>query len=162
MRAESREDRVTWVEALQAVKELFPRMSNSELIAPVEKADVSTDKLRQRLLEEGVNEDAIQDIEHIMKTEFYVLYNQLVVLKQRQVLLLDTLRHLEVYTANKKFFFFFFFQFLFLCLELCFLGEFTGLALLVGKDILLGSEHIFFFPFYTEVFFRKNNKCKKA
>lgn len=111
MRAESREDRVTWVEALQAVKELFPRMSNSELIAPVEKADVSTDKLRQRLLEEGVNEDAIQDIEHIMKTEFYVLYNQLVVLKQRQVLLLDTLRHLEVYTANKKFFFFFFSNF---------------------------------------------------
>ncbi|XP_044508728.1 oxysterol-binding protein-related protein 1C-like isoform X2 [Mangifera indica] len=95
LRAEGREDRVTWVEALQAVKELFPRMSNSELIAPVEKADVSTDKLRQRLLEEGVNEDAIQDIEHIMKTEFSVLYNQLVVLKQRQVLLLDTLRHLE-------------------------------------------------------------------
>lgn len=111
LRAESREDRVTWVEALQAVKELFPRMSNSELIAPVEKADVSTDKLRQRLLEEGVNEDAIQDIEHIMKTEFYVLYNQLVVLKQRQVLLLDTLRHLEVYTANKKIFFFFFSNF---------------------------------------------------
>ncbi|XP_031256645.1 oxysterol-binding protein-related protein 1C-like isoform X1 [Pistacia vera] len=95
LRAANREDRVTWMEALQAVKELFPRISNSELMAPVEKADVSTDKLRQRLLEEGVSEDAIQDTEHIMKTEFSALHNRLVVLKQRQVLLLDTLRHLE-------------------------------------------------------------------
>nr|XP_010916543.1 oxysterol-binding protein-related protein 1C isoform X4 [Elaeis guineensis] len=95
LRAETTEDRAAWMEALQAVKEMFPRMSNSELMAPLENVSVSTEKLRQRLQEEGVSEAAIHDSEHIMRTEFAVLQNQLVVLKQKQSLLLDTLRQLE-------------------------------------------------------------------
>lgn len=85
-----------WVEALQAVKEMFPRISNSELMAPVDNFVVSTEKLRQRLLEEGVSEAAIQDCEQIMRSEFAALQTQLMLLKQKQVMLIDTLRQLEV------------------------------------------------------------------
>ncbi|KAJ4906080.1 Oxysterol-binding protein-related protein 1C [Raphanus sativus] len=95
LRAETREDRATWVEALQAVKDMFPRMSNSELMAPTNNLAMSTEKLRQRLVDEGVSELAIQDCEQIMRSEFSALHSQLVLLKQKQWLLIDTLRQLE-------------------------------------------------------------------
>ncbi|XP_023548282.1 oxysterol-binding protein-related protein 1C-like [Cucurbita pepo subsp. pepo] len=95
LRAETCDDRLAWMDALQAVKELFPRMSNSELMAPKDFLSVSTDRIRKRLLEEGVNETAIQDTENIMKSEFAALQNQLLLLKQKQWQLIDTLRHLE-------------------------------------------------------------------
>lgn len=83
------------MEALQAVKEMFPRVSNSELVAPVNFV-VSTDKLRQRLLQEGHNEAAIQDSKQIMRNEFAAMQEHLMTLKQRQMPLIDELRHLEV------------------------------------------------------------------
>ncbi|KAL6512070.1 Oxysterol-binding protein-related protein 1C [Orobanche gracilis] len=95
LRAESREDRLTWMEALQTVKDMFPRMSNSELMAPVDYLAISTEKLRQRLLEEGLSEAAVQESEQIMRNEFASLQNQLMVLKQKHWLLMDTLRQLE-------------------------------------------------------------------
>lgn len=85
------------MEALQAVKDMFPRISNSELMAPIEDIVVSTEKLRQRLLEEGLSEDAIQDSEQIMRNEFASMQNQLMLFKQKHWLLMDTLRHLEVH-----------------------------------------------------------------
>ncbi|KAL3839974.1 hypothetical protein ACJIZ3_024565 [Penstemon smallii] len=95
LRAESRDDRTAWMEALQAVKDMFPRLSNSELMAPVDSVVVSTERLRERLLEEGVSEAAIRESEQIMRNEFASLQNQLMVLKQKHWLLLDTLRQLE-------------------------------------------------------------------
>ncbi|XP_024963488.1 oxysterol-binding protein-related protein 1C-like isoform X2 [Cynara cardunculus var. scolymus] len=95
LRADTRDDRIAWMEALQAVKGMFPRMSNNELMAPVGGISVSTEKLRQRLLEEGVSEAAIQDSEHIMRSEFSAMQDQLVLLKQKHLLLMDTLRMLE-------------------------------------------------------------------
>uniref|UniRef100_A0A803M599 PH domain-containing protein n=1 Tax=Chenopodium quinoa TaxID=63459 RepID=A0A803M599_CHEQI len=95
LRAETREDRMTWVDALQAVKDMFPRMSNSELMAPIDNVALSTEKLRQRLQQEGVSEAVIQDSEQIMRAEFAGMQNQLVLLKQKQWMLIDTLRHLE-------------------------------------------------------------------
>ncbi|KAL6522205.1 Oxysterol-binding protein-related protein 1C [Orobanche minor] len=95
LRAESREDRMAWVEALQAVKDMYPRMSNSELIAPVDSVAVSTERLRQRLLEEGLSEDAIQDSEQIMRIEFASLQTQLMILRHKYRHLMDTLRQLE-------------------------------------------------------------------
>ncbi|TKY56202.1 Oxysterol-binding protein-related protein 1C [Spatholobus suberectus] len=95
LRAETREDRVAWMEALQAVKDMFPRISNSELMAPVDNVAVSTEKLRRRLVEEGVSEAALQDSEQIMRNEYAALQNQLLLLKQKQVTLIDTLRQLE-------------------------------------------------------------------
>ncbi|KAI7739418.1 hypothetical protein M8C21_010761 [Ambrosia artemisiifolia] len=95
LRADTREDRIAWMEALQAVKGMFPRMSNSELMASISGITVTTEKLRQRLLEEGVSEAAIQDSENIMRSEFSALQDQLVLLKQKHLLLMDTLRMLE-------------------------------------------------------------------
>ncbi|GLT84999.1 hypothetical protein SLE2022_032020 [Rubroshorea leprosula] len=95
LRAETREDRAAWMESLQAVKNMFPRMSNGELMAPIENVTVSTEKLRQRLLEEGVSEAAIQDSEQIMRTEFAALQKKLMLLMQKELLLKETLRHLE-------------------------------------------------------------------
>ncbi|CAN4121067.1 unnamed protein product [Withania somnifera] len=95
LRAETREDRIAWMEALQAVKDMFPRMSNGELMAPVDNVAVSTEKLRQQLLKEGMSEAAIQDSELIMRNEFASLQNQLMLLKQKHRMLMDTLRQLE-------------------------------------------------------------------
>ncbi|XP_071731352.1 oxysterol-binding protein-related protein 1C-like [Rutidosis leptorrhynchoides] len=95
LRADSRDDLLAWMEALQAVKGMFPRMSNGELMAPVGGVTVSTEKLRQRLLEEGVSEAAIQDSEQIMRSEFSAMQDQLVLLKQKHLLLRETLRMLE-------------------------------------------------------------------
>lgn len=53
---------------------------------------ISTKKLRQRLQEELVSKAAIQDSENIMRIQFAALQNQLVLLKQKQSLLLNTLR----------------------------------------------------------------------
>ncbi|KAK9134930.1 hypothetical protein Syun_014260 [Stephania yunnanensis] len=95
LRAETREDRAAWVESLQRVKDMFPRISNSDLMGPVDDYVVSTVKLRMRLLDEGVNERAVQEAEEIMRTEFSSFQNQLVLLKQKQMILVDTLRQLE-------------------------------------------------------------------
>lgn len=95
LRADTRDDRIAWMEALQAVKGMFPRISNSELMAPIGGITVSTEKLRQRLLEEGVSESTIQDSENIMRSEFSAMHDQLVLLKQKHLLLMDTLRMLE-------------------------------------------------------------------
>ncbi|XP_044979895.1 oxysterol-binding protein-related protein 1C-like isoform X1 [Hordeum vulgare subsp. vulgare] len=98
LRAETREDRAAWLEALRATKEMFPRMSTSEMVGPGDTAAaaaVSTERLRKLLLQEGVSEAAIADSERIVREEFEALHKQLVLLKQKQALLLDTLRHLE-------------------------------------------------------------------
>ncbi|KAG7642667.1 Oxysterol-binding protein [Arabidopsis suecica] len=95
LRAETREDREAWIEALQAVKDMFPRMSNCELMAPTNNLDISIEKLRLRLVEEGVSESAIQDCEKITRSEFSAIQSQLLLLKQKQWLLIDTLRQLE-------------------------------------------------------------------
>lgn len=102
LRAETRDDRMAWMDALQAVKDMFPRLSNSELMAPVDNVVVSTEKLRQRLLEESLSEAAIQDSEQIVRSEFAVLQSQLMVLKQKHWLLLDTLRQLEVHVMISR------------------------------------------------------------
>ncbi|XWS21585.1 hypothetical protein CRYUN_Cryun30bG0066900 [Craigia yunnanensis] len=95
LRVETQDDRVAWMETLRAVKDMLPRMSNSELMAPMDNVVVSTEKLRQRLVQEGISESAVQDSEQVMRTEFAALQNQLVLLKQKQWLLIDTLRQLE-------------------------------------------------------------------
>ncbi|KAK8965917.1 Oxysterol-binding protein-related protein 1C [Platanthera guangdongensis] len=106
LRAETREDRTAWMEALQAVKEMFPRISNSELMAPVDNFVVSTEKLRLRLQEEGVSEAAILDSEQIVRCEFSGLQRQLAIFKQKQYLLIETLRQLEhhnvIYRISEK------------------------------------------------------------
>lgn len=62
----------------------------------LEELTVSTEKLRCRLLQEGVNEDIVKDCESIVQSEFSELQNQFLALQRKHVLLLDTLRQLEV------------------------------------------------------------------
>ena len=73
-------------------------MSTSEMVGPGDTAAaaaVSTERLKKRLQQEGVSDAAIADSERIVREEFEALHKQLVLLKQKQALLLDTLRHLE-------------------------------------------------------------------
>lgn len=92
---ESREDRAAWVEALLASKDLFPRILTRSHLAPIEDIQISTENLRHRLLQEGLDEEAVKDCEQIMLSEFFELQNQLNILQQKQFYLMDTLRQLE-------------------------------------------------------------------
>lgn len=80
-----------WMEALKTVKQMFPRMSNKELMNSISSVTVSTEKLRTRLLKEGVNEEIVQDAERIMKSEFLEMENQLVHVRRKLRLLIDKL-----------------------------------------------------------------------
>lgn len=95
LRCISREDRSAWIEALQAAKDLFPRVLTSSDFAPSEDIVVSTEKLRLRLVQEGVGEVVIKDCESIMLSELSELQNQLKALHWKHIILLDTLRQLE-------------------------------------------------------------------
>ncbi|KAK7410947.1 hypothetical protein VNO78_02195 [Psophocarpus tetragonolobus] len=94
LRAESREDRATWVKAMTAVKDMNPRLSNAAT-EPISTVLISTEKLRNRLLLEGLTDTAVKECEEIMRSEFCHLQNHILLLKQKHMLLMDTLRHLE-------------------------------------------------------------------
>lgn len=66
-------------------------MSNEELMASTTNVSVSTDKLRQRLMKEEVNETTIKDCEDIMKNNFVQLHDEVMLLKQYQYHLVDSL-----------------------------------------------------------------------
>lgn len=76
---------------------MYPRLpTTAEIMSPTMSVVISTDKLRQRLLQEGVSEVAIRESEDIMRAELYELHKYIIALNQKQLLLIDTLRHLEV------------------------------------------------------------------
>ncbi|CAL0319769.1 unnamed protein product [Lupinus luteus] len=77
LRAESGEDRTTWLGAMLAVKDMYPRLPNSEIMAPVVSVVISTDKLKQRLLQEGLSETAIKESEDIMRAELSTLHKHI-------------------------------------------------------------------------------------
>ncbi|KAK6922319.1 Oxysterol-binding protein [Dillenia turbinata] len=83
LRCVTREDRTAWIEALQAAKDLFPRVLSSNDFAPSEKFVVSTEKLRLRLLQEGIGDGVIKDCEAIMLAELSELQNQLTALQRK-------------------------------------------------------------------------------
>lgn len=96
LRAETRDDRAVWLDSLQAAKDLFPKVPlANDLILPFEEITISTDKLRSRLLEEGLSSDVVNDCERIMLDEFMVLQSQIKALQQKGFSLIERLRHLE-------------------------------------------------------------------
>ncbi|KAJ4766240.1 Oxysterol-binding protein-related protein 1D [Rhynchospora pubera] len=95
LRCESREDRNLWVEALVSAKDQFPRVLTNTDLGPTMEIVVSTDKLRARLLQEGLSEVVVKECESIMSSEVSDLQNQLQSLHQKHVILLDKLRQLE-------------------------------------------------------------------
>ncbi|KAL3835632.1 hypothetical protein ACJIZ3_010368 [Penstemon smallii] len=95
LRCQSREDRASWIEALLVAKDKFPRLLTSNDLAPSDEFVVSTEKLRCRLMQEGINETVVKDCESIMLSEVAEMQNQLKTLQLKHILLLDTLRRLE-------------------------------------------------------------------
>ncbi|XP_076957778.1 oxysterol-binding protein-related protein 1C-like [Bidens hawaiensis] len=90
LRANNQEDQKEWMEALKTAKQMFPRMSNRELINTMStEITVSTELLRARLLKEGVNEEIVQDAEKIMMSEFSDMQSQLAVLRKKLRILID-------------------------------------------------------------------------
>lgn len=95
LRCDSREDRSSWIEALLLAKDLFPRFPTSNDFSTTADVAISTEKLRTRLLEEGLDETVIKECESIVLCETSELLNQLRCLQQKHVVLLDALRQLE-------------------------------------------------------------------
>lgn len=95
LRCPTREDRISWIEALMVAKDQFPRMLSSSDFATSEEFVVTTEKLRSRLLLEGVGEAVVKDCESIMLNEITELQNRLKALQVKHIMLLDRLRQLE-------------------------------------------------------------------
>ncbi|XP_020571413.1 oxysterol-binding protein-related protein 1D isoform X2 [Phalaenopsis equestris] len=95
LRCDSREDRSLWIEALHLAMDMFPRFPTKNDFASTVDVAISTEKLRTRLLEEGLDESVIKECESIVVCETSELLNQLRCLQHKHVVLLDALRQLE-------------------------------------------------------------------
>ncbi|CAI9093319.1 OLC1v1028792C2 [Oldenlandia corymbosa var. corymbosa] len=95
LRCSSREDRMAWIEALMSAKDRFPRMLSSTDLAPSQEFVASTEKLRARLLQDGIAEAVVKDCESIMLHDITELQSQLKALQLKHIMLLDRLRQLE-------------------------------------------------------------------
>ncbi|XP_072981711.1 oxysterol-binding protein-related protein 1D [Typha angustifolia] len=95
LRCNSREDRSAWIEALLSAKDHFPRALTANDFAAALEITVSAEKLRGRLLQEGLSEAVVKECESIMLSEMSELQNQLKSLRQKHIVLLDKLRQLE-------------------------------------------------------------------
>lgn len=88
---------MAWIEALNSTRSLFslrPQTGNTPLLT--RELSVSTERLKLRLLEEGVGEGVVKDCEQIVLSEFSGVQGQFQLLCQERSNLLDTLRQLEV------------------------------------------------------------------
>ncbi|KAJ4712775.1 Oxysterol-binding protein [Melia azedarach] len=96
LRTNSKKDRVAWVQALVSTRSLFPLRPLNDSFSLVPKdLSISTERLKKRLVEEGVNENVVKDCEQIMLSEFTEIQGQLKVLCEERSNLLDTIRQLE-------------------------------------------------------------------
>lgn len=76
------------------------RPANDNLSILPRSVSVSTEKLKKRLLDEGINEGLVKDCEQIMLSEFSEIQGQLQFLSEERSNLLDTLQQLEVNDVN--------------------------------------------------------------
>ncbi|KAG8659425.1 oxysterol-binding protein-related protein 2A isoform X2 [Manihot esculenta] len=96
LRTDSRRDRVDWIQALVSTRSLFPSRSLNDSLSLVPKdLSISAERLKKRLLEEGISENLVKECEQIMLSEFSEVQGQLQVLCEERSNLLDTLRQLE-------------------------------------------------------------------
>lgn len=97
LRTDSKRDRVAWIHALVSTRSLFPlRPLNDNVSLLPNDFTISTERLKKRLLEGGINEDLVKDCEQIVLSEFSEVRGQLKVLYEERSNLLDTLRQFEV------------------------------------------------------------------
>uniref|UniRef100_A0A5B6ZI49 Putative oxysterol-binding protein-related protein 2A-like n=1 Tax=Davidia involucrata TaxID=16924 RepID=A0A5B6ZI49_DAVIN len=96
LRTNSKKDRVAWIEALVSSRSSFSlRPLNDNLSIVPNDICISTERLKKRLLEEGISEVLVKDCEQIMISEFLEIQGQFKVLCEERSNLLDTLRQLE-------------------------------------------------------------------
>ncbi|XP_039839121.1 oxysterol-binding protein-related protein 1D-like [Panicum virgatum] len=95
LRCETEEDRNAWIDALLAAKDRFPRSLTSNDLGPMADIMLSTEKLRVRLLQEGLGETVVKECESIMMSELLELHNQIKSQQQQHSILIDCLRQLE-------------------------------------------------------------------
>uniref|UniRef100_A0A7N0UAS3 PH domain-containing protein n=1 Tax=Kalanchoe fedtschenkoi TaxID=63787 RepID=A0A7N0UAS3_KALFE len=96
LRTNSKKDRIAWIEALASTRNLFsPRPLDENLSAVPNDLSLSTERLKKKLLEEGVSQSLVSECEQIMLSEFAEIQGQLRVFCEERSTLLDTLRQLE-------------------------------------------------------------------
>lgn len=96
LRTNSKRERGLWLEALASTRSLFTlRPLNDNLPLSLDSISISTERLKRRLAEDGVNESLVKECEQIMLTEFAEIQGKLKVLCEERSNLLDTLRQLE-------------------------------------------------------------------
>lgn len=96
LRTNSKRERGLWLEALASTRSLFTlRPLNDNLPLSLDSISISTERLKRRLAEDGVNESLVKECEQIMLTEFAEIQGKLKVLCEERSNLLDTLRQFE-------------------------------------------------------------------
>ncbi|KAK7252672.1 hypothetical protein RIF29_36786 [Crotalaria pallida] len=96
LRTDSRKDRVEWIQALLSTRGLYPLQPSCDhlSLAPTE-INVSTERLKKRLLEEGTDQNLVKECEQIMLSECSQVQGQLELLCRERSNLLDTICQLE-------------------------------------------------------------------
>lgn len=97
LRAETKEDRCAWMEALHGAKDLFPRSSAIATVPPHEEIIISTEKLKAKLVEEGLKEEVVKECEDIVLKEFSAVVEHLRALQTSRYALIERVRQLEVF-----------------------------------------------------------------
>ncbi|KAJ7541570.1 hypothetical protein O6H91_10G065400 [Diphasiastrum complanatum] len=96
LRAESKEDRITWLDVLRTLTHLCTR--NTVFVncfPPAEEITISTERLKGRLIKEGLSDSAIKDCEQIIQSELSELQGKLMMLQQKRISLDDKVQKLE-------------------------------------------------------------------
>lgn len=108
LRCDSREDCSAWIKACYLLKISYSRANDSCAVlsqpraltsndsAPTIDLSVSTGRLHEWLLQEGLKERATNECESIMMFELTGMQNKLKSLHQKHIVFLGTLRQLEV------------------------------------------------------------------
>ncbi|KAF5729866.1 oxysterol-binding protein-related protein 2A isoform X4 [Tripterygium wilfordii] len=95
LRTDSTRDREAWIQALASTRSFIPLRSLNNLSLLPKDLSISTERLKERLLEEGINENLVKDCEQIMLSEFSEIHGHLDILCEERSNLVDTIRQLE-------------------------------------------------------------------
>ncbi|KAK4493502.1 hypothetical protein RD792_005679 [Penstemon davidsonii] len=93
LRTNTKRERVGWIQALISAGSLRPQ--NGSIPHLTRDLSISTERLKKRLIEEGIGEGLVKDCEQIMLSEFSGIQGQFQLLCEDRSNLLDTLRQLE-------------------------------------------------------------------
>ncbi|KAF5734891.1 oxysterol-binding protein-related protein 2A isoform X4 [Tripterygium wilfordii] len=95
LRTDSTRDREAWIQALASTRSLIPLRSLNNLSFVPKDLSISTQRLKKRLLEEGIDDNLVKDLEQIMLSEFSDIQGHLSILCEERSNLVDTIRQLE-------------------------------------------------------------------